>query len=97
MEFDGSRRWARVNGVLCWLIAASVWGVQLVVVLRPQAEIIRLAFPDWPVDLEYLAYLEEHGEHLSPATLVEEKRALLPLVLTTGFLDGLNPCAFAVL
>ncbi|MEE9616098.1 MAG: hypothetical protein V3T90_03730, partial [Anaerolineae bacterium] len=46
---------------------------------------------------EYLAYLEEHGEHLSPAALVEDERALLPLVLTTGFLDGLNPCAFAVL
>jgi len=38
----------------------------------------------YPIDApigEYLAYLEEHGE----------------LVLTTGFLDGLNPCAFAVL
>jgi len=46
---------------------------------------------------EYLAYLEEHGEHLSPTALVEDERALLPLVLTTGFLDGLNPCAFAVL
>jgi cytochrome c biogenesis protein CcdA len=46
---------------------------------------------------EYLAYLSEHGEHLLPAEPVEEERALLPLVLTTGFLDGLNPCAFAVL
>jgi cytochrome c-type biogenesis protein len=48
---------------------------------------------------EYLAYLEEHGDHLAPAPLVEveDERALLPLVLTTGFLDGLNPCAFAVL
>jgi cytochrome c biogenesis protein CcdA len=46
---------------------------------------------------EYLAYLEEHGERLAPAVPVEEERNLLPLVLTTGFLDGLNPCAFAVL
>jgi len=48
---------------------------------------------------EYLAYLEEHGEHLAPAVPVEveDERALLPLVLITGFLDGLNPCAFAVL
>ena len=48
---------------------------------------------------DYLAYLEGHGEHLAPATPleVEDERALLPLVLTTGFLDGLNPCAFAVL
>ena len=56
----------------------------------------------YPIDApigEYLAYLEEHGEHLPPATTaeVEDDRALLPLVLTTGFLDGLNPCAFAVL
>ena len=76
MEFDGSRRWARVNGVLCWLIAASVWGVQLVVVLRPQAEIIRLAFPDWPVDLEYLAYLR--------AIALADVVFLQPLLALTG-------------
>jgi cytochrome c biogenesis protein CcdA len=46
---------------------------------------------------EYLAYLEQHGESSTLATLVKEERALLPLVLSTGFLDGLNPCAFAVL
>ena len=46
---------------------------------------------------EYLAYLDEHGEHLMPTMAVEDDRALLPLVLGTGFLDGLNPCAFAVL
>ncbi|MEE8390443.1 MAG: hypothetical protein V3S14_06555, partial [Anaerolineae bacterium] len=56
----------------------------------------------YPIDVpisEYLAYLEEYGEHLAPATpaRVEDERSLLPLVLTTGFLDGLNPCAFAVL
>jgi cytochrome c-type biogenesis protein len=47
---------------------------------------------------EYLAYLDEQGEMLAPATAsVTEERALLPLVLGTGLLDGLNPCAFAVL
>jgi hypothetical protein len=57
MGFEGSQRWARINAVLCWAITASVWGVQVVVFSWPQAEIIRLAFPDWPVDLEYEAYL----------------------------------------
>jgi len=51
---------------------------------------------DTPIG-EYLAYLEEHGEHLAPASPIDEERNLLPLVLTTGFVDGLNPCAFAVL
>ena len=51
---------------------------------------------DAPIEA-YLAYLEEHGAHLKPAVPVEDERALLPLVLGTGFLDGLNPCAFAVL
>ncbi|MFQ6101672.1 MAG: cytochrome c biogenesis CcdA family protein [Anaerolineae bacterium] len=46
---------------------------------------------------EYLAYLEEHGEELEPVASVEAERNLLGLVLATGFLDGLNPCAFAVL
>ncbi|NIN66940.1 MAG: hypothetical protein GTO63_20040 [Anaerolineae bacterium] len=46
---------------------------------------------------EYIAYVREHGDDLSPAVSVEDERALLPLVLATGFLDGLNPCAFAVL
>jgi cytochrome c biogenesis protein CcdA len=51
---------------------------------------------DAPVEA-YLSYLEQEGQHLAPATPVEEDRNLLPLVLSTGFLDGLNPCAFAVL
>ena len=54
----------------------------------------------YPIDApigEYLAYLGEYGQHLAPAGPVKEGRNLLPLVLTTGFLDGLNPCAFAVL
>jgi cytochrome c biogenesis protein CcdA len=51
---------------------------------------------DTPIGV-YLADLKTLGEQpISPAPAGEE-RALLPLVLTTGFLDGLNPCAFAVL
>jgi cytochrome c biogenesis protein CcdA len=46
---------------------------------------------------EYLSYLEEHRADLAPAPALERARPLLPLVLTTGFIDGLNPCAFAVL
>ena len=47
---------------------------------------------------EYLAYLAERGEMLPPATaIVEEERSMVLLVLGTGLLDGLNPCAFAVL
>ena len=46
---------------------------------------------------EYLAYLAAHGADLAPAVPVTEDRSLLPLVITTGFVDGLNPCAFAVL
>lgn len=54
----------------------------------------------YPMDApigEYLAYLEAHGGYLPAATPADHRRPLLPLVLTTGFLDGLNPCAFAVL
>ncbi len=56
----------------------------------------------YPIDASiggYLEYLEEHGDDLSisPSAAVEREGSLLPLVLTTGFLDGLNPCAFAVL
>ena len=51
---------------------------------------------DTPIET-YLTYLEQEGEHLAPAMPLEQERNLLPLVLTTGFLDGLNPCAFAVL
>jgi cytochrome c-type biogenesis protein len=46
---------------------------------------------------DYLAYLQEHGDMLALAAVLTTERALLPLVLSTGFLDGLNPCAFAVL
>jgi len=46
---------------------------------------------------EYLAYLEDHGEDLSTGAPRADERNLLQLVLAAGFLDGLNPCAFAVL
>ncbi|HSJ53785.1 MAG TPA: cytochrome c biogenesis protein CcdA [Anaerolineae bacterium] len=48
---------------------------------------------------DYLDYLAGHGEMLGPAAAVPAAgaRSLLPLVLGTGLLDGLNPCAFAVL
>ena len=51
---------------------------------------------DTPIS-EYLTYAAEHAEHSMPGLRVDDERALLPMVLTTGFLDGLNPCAFAVL
>lgn len=54
----------------------------------------------YPIDApigQYLTYLQSHGGHLQAATPPERRRSLLPLVLTSGFLDGLNPCAFAVL
>ncbi len=66
----------RVNAVLCWLVAASVWGVQLVVVFWPRAGIIRLAFPDWPVDFEYQAYLR--GIALADVVFLQ------PLLALTG-------------
>jgi cytochrome c-type biogenesis protein len=46
---------------------------------------------------EYLSYLGQHGADLAAAAPAAQARPLLPLVLTTGLVDGLNPCAFAVL
>jgi len=74
--FEGSRRWAKVNAVLCWLIAAGVFGVQLVVVLWPEATIIRQAFPEWPKGREYQAYLR--GIALADVVFLQ------PLVALTG-------------
>ncbi|MBC7227637.1 MAG: DUF1573 domain-containing protein [Thermoflexales bacterium] len=51
---------------------------------------------DTPVS-QYLAYLKAHGAHLTTPPALNDRRSLLPLVLASGFLDGLNPCAFAVL
>src|SRR3989339_393873 len=56
----------------------------------------------YPIDTpitEYLNYLEQNKSQL----LAEDnygwikEKSLLPTVLISGFLDGLNPCAFAVL
>ena len=51
---------------------------------------------DTPIG-EYLSYLGQHGADLAAAAPAAQSRSLLPLVLTTGLVDGLNPCAFAVL
>ena len=42
----------------------------------------------------YLNWFDENKNSLKE---YKEKSALLPLVLVSGFLDGINPCAFAVL
>ena len=50
---------------------------------------------------EYFDYLENNKDTLKNSTNVNNKlnqyRSLLPVVLVSGFLDGINPCAFAVL
>ena len=50
---------------------------------------------------EYLDYLEKNKDTLINSTKVNDKlskyKSLLPVVLVSGFLDGINPCAFAVL
>ncbi|MBM4466615.1 MAG: hypothetical protein FJ014_13860 [Chloroflexi bacterium] len=55
---------------------------------------------EYPLDTpigKYLEWLAEHREDLKPGLPVMSGTPLLLLVLTTGFLDGFNPCAFAVL
>jgi len=50
---------------------------------------------------EYLDYLEENESELSKSVQGEgeymNSKRLLPMVLVSGLLDGINPCAFAVL
>ena len=49
---------------------------------------------------EYLSYLEQNKDQLLVKNDKLERlkeKSLLPTVLISGFLDGLNPCAFAVL
>ncbi len=74
--FDGSRRWARINALLCWAIAAGVLAVQVVVVLHPQAPVIQRLFPDWPVEAQYQAYLR--GIALADVVFLQ------PLLALTG-------------
>ncbi len=50
---------------------------------------------------EYLGWFEQNKDALqTPPELLSKRlswEVLLPLVLVTGFLDGINPCAFGVL
>lgn len=50
---------------------------------------------------EYLEWFQQNRENLkAPEKSYEESWSvtkMLPLILSTGFLDGINPCAFAVL
>ncbi len=57
---------------------------------------------EYPIDApiaEYLSWYNTNRGRLSSELPgdVSGRRALLPLVLASGFLDGFNPCAFAVL
>ena len=52
-----------------------------------------------PLDT-YLDYLVENQDNLPALVVKNESKSrlsILPLVLVTGFLDGFNPCAFAVM
>ncbi|MEE9489227.1 MAG: hypothetical protein V3V91_02170, partial [Thermoplasmata archaeon] len=49
---------------------------------------------EYAIDVPISEFLLSYGQG-SPSTSTEE--SLLPLVLVTGFLDGINPCAIAVL
>lgn len=58
----------------------------------------------YPIDTpvtEYLDYLEKNKSQLKLAEKVNNQfnkhDSLLPVILISGFLDGINPCAFAVL
>jgi cytochrome c biogenesis protein CcdA len=58
----------------------------------------------YPIDTsldEYFNYLETNKDQLNLSAKVnnqfEKYKSLLPIVLVSGFLDGINPCAFAVL
>lgn len=48
---------------------------------------------------EYLDFLSKNRDTLksNSASINKSQKAILPIVLVSGFLDGLNPCAFAVL
>jgi hypothetical protein len=76
MKFPGSPRWAKTHAILCWAIAFSVWGIQIIVLFWPQAEIIWQLFPDWPHDVEYEAYLR--GIALADVVFLQ------PLLFVTG-------------
>jgi hypothetical protein len=98
MTFEGARHWARINAILCWCIAAGVWAVQIVIVLWPQAHIIRQVFPEWPTDLEHQAYLR--GIALADVVFLQPLLALTGIGLWRmrrwGLLSGLAVAGAAV-
>jgi cytochrome c biogenesis protein CcdA len=51
---------------------------------------------EYPIDEPIGTYLQWYAKNVGTGP-TEGEEDLLPLVLVTGFLDGLNPCAFAVL
>lgn len=55
---------------------------------------------EYPIDApvaEYLDWFAAHKDELEPVEVLWTKEQWLPLIVTTGLLDGINPCAFAVL
>jgi len=55
---------------------------------------------EYPIDApvaEYLDWFAAHKDELEPVEELWTKEQWLPLIVTTGLLDGINPCAFAVL
>ncbi len=55
---------------------------------------------EYPIDTpitEYLDWFAAHGEELEPPGELWNVGQWLPLIVSTGLLDGINPCAFAVL
>lgn len=53
---------------------------------------------DTPIS-EYLNWFRSHKDTLAPAGMASNSspKKMLPVILTTGLLDGVNPCAIAVL
>jgi len=55
---------------------------------------------EYPIETpvtEYLDWFAAHRDELKPPQELWTARQWLPLIVSTGLLDGINPCAFAVL
>jgi cytochrome c biogenesis protein CcdA len=55
---------------------------------------------EYPIDTpiaEYLDWFAAHKDELEPPKELWNAGQWLPLIVSTGLLDGINPCAFAVL
>ncbi len=55
---------------------------------------------EYPIETpvtEYLDWFAAHRNELEPPKELWTARQWLPLIVSTGLLDGINPCAFAVL